>query len=120
MRTSRSTTTLVHAVVGRANMRSILVAMMKSFSCSPLIFLVCRELPVWGLCMKERGLARALRPVESIEPISAPPADIRMMAFSFRKFTNFLDKGKRLPEIAKPEAPLDAERFLRDVSAGDG
>jgi hypothetical protein len=24
-------------------MRSILVAMMKSFSCSPLIFLVCRE-----------------------------------------------------------------------------
>jgi len=29
--------------VQRANMRSILVAMMKSFSCSPLIFLVCRE-----------------------------------------------------------------------------
>jgi hypothetical protein len=27
----------------RANRRSILVAMMKSFSCSPLIFLVCRE-----------------------------------------------------------------------------
>ena len=34
---------LVHAVAIRANMRSILVAMMKSFSCSPLIFLVCRE-----------------------------------------------------------------------------
>src|ERR1700687_589372 len=34
---------LVHAVAVRANMRSILVAMMKSFSCSPLIFLVCRE-----------------------------------------------------------------------------
>jgi hypothetical protein len=33
----------VHAVADRANMRSILVAMMKSFSCSPLIFLVCRE-----------------------------------------------------------------------------
>ena len=32
-----------HAVAVRANMRSILVAMMKSFSCSPLIFLVCRE-----------------------------------------------------------------------------
>ena len=31
-----------HATV-RANMRSILVAMMKSFSCSPLIFLVCSE-----------------------------------------------------------------------------
>ena len=78
MRTSRSTTTLVHAVVGRANMRSILVAMMKS----------------------------CIAPTE---------ADIRMMAFSFRKFTNFLDKGKRLPEIAKPEAPLDAERFLREL-----
>src|SRR5258706_10261546 len=34
---------LVHAVAVRANMRSILAAMMKSFSCSPLIFLVCRE-----------------------------------------------------------------------------
>ena len=34
---------LVHATVMRANMRSILVAMMKSFSCSPLIFLVCSE-----------------------------------------------------------------------------
>jgi hypothetical protein len=34
---------LVHAVAVRANMRSILVAMMKSFSCSPLIFSVCRE-----------------------------------------------------------------------------
>jgi hypothetical protein len=35
---------LVHAVTVRANMRSILVAMMKSFSCSPLIFLVSRDL----------------------------------------------------------------------------
>ena len=47
--------------------------------------------------------------------IGPTEADIRMMAFSFRKFTNFLDKGKRLPEIAKPEAPLDAERFLREL-----
>jgi hypothetical protein len=30
-----------------------------------------------------------------------------MMAFSFREFTNFLDEGERLPEIAKPEAPLN-------------
>jgi hypothetical protein len=35
-----------------------------------------------------------------------------MMAFSFREFTNFLHKGKRLPEIAKLEAPLDAMSFL--------
>jgi hypothetical protein len=27
----------------------------------------------------------------------------------FRKLTNFLDEGKRFPEIAKPEAPLDAD-----------
>jgi hypothetical protein len=39
-------------------------------------------------------------------------ADIRMMAFSFREFTNFLDKGERLPKITKPEAPLDAVSFL--------
>jgi hypothetical protein len=32
-----------HAVAVRANIWSILVAMMKSFSCSPLIFLVCKE-----------------------------------------------------------------------------
>jgi hypothetical protein len=32
-----------YAVAVRANMQSILVAMMKSFSCSPLIFLVCKE-----------------------------------------------------------------------------
>src|SRR3981081_954142 len=34
---------LAHAVAVRANMRSILVAMMKSFSCSPLIFWVFVE-----------------------------------------------------------------------------
>jgi hypothetical protein len=39
-------------------------------------------------------------------------ADIRMMTFNFREFTNFLNKGKRLPEIAKPEAPLNAVSFL--------
>jgi hypothetical protein len=33
----------VHTLAAREYMRSILVAMMKSFSCSPLIFLVCRE-----------------------------------------------------------------------------
>ena len=33
-----------YAVAVRANMRSILVAVMKSFSCSPLIFLVCKEI----------------------------------------------------------------------------
>ena len=37
------------------------------------------------------------------------------MAFSFREFTNLLNKGKRLPEIAKPEAPLDAVSFLRQL-----
>jgi hypothetical protein len=45
--------------------------------------------------------------------ITPTEADIRMMAFSFREFTNLLDKGKRLPKIAKPEAPLDAVSLLR-------
>src|SRR5262245_46827429 len=35
-----------------------------------------------------------------------------MMAFSFRELTNLLNKGKRLPEVAKPEAPLDPASFL--------
>ena len=34
-------------VAVRANMRSILAAMMKSFSCNPLIFLVCKETVAW-------------------------------------------------------------------------
>src|ERR1700730_16077569 len=44
--------------------------------------------------------------------VAPTEADIRMMAFGFREFTNLLNKGKRLPEIAKPEAPLDAVSFL--------
>ena len=44
--------------------------------------------------------------------ITPTEADIRMMALSFCEFTNLLDKGKCLPEIAKPEAPLDAVSFL--------
>jgi hypothetical protein len=47
--------------------------------------------------------------------IAPAEADIRMMAFSFREFTNLLNKGKRLPQIAKPEAPLDAVSFLRQL-----
>jgi hypothetical protein len=38
-----------------------------------------------------------------------------MMAFSFREFTNLLNKSKRFPEISKPEAPLDAVSFLRQL-----
>jgi len=44
--------------------------------------------------------------------VAPTEADIWMMAFSFREFTNLLNKGKRLPEITKPEAPLDAMSFL--------
>jgi hypothetical protein len=67
---------------------------MKSFSCSPLIFLVCSE------------------------TVALPrPKLVWMMAFSFREFTNLLNKGKCLPEIAKPEAPLDAVSFLQQLPA---
>ena len=77
-------------------MRSILVAMMKSFSLQSLDLL---------------GLQRDRR-------IAPTEADIRMMAFSFREFTNLLNKGKRHPEIAKPEAPLDAASFLCKLPSG--
>jgi hypothetical protein len=39
------------------------------------------------------------------------------MAFGFREFTNLLNKGKRLAEIAKPEAPLDAVSFPPPVAS---
>src|SRR6266446_9497504 len=47
--------------------------------------------------------------------VAPTEAEIRMMAFSFREFTNLLNKGERLPEIAKPEAPLDAVSFLQQL-----
>src|SRR6478735_1716708 len=47
--------------------------------------------------------------------IAPTEADIRMMAFGFREFTNLLNKGKRLAEIAKPKAPLDAVSFRRQL-----
>jgi len=45
--------------------------------------------------------------------IAPAEANIRMMAFSLREFTNFLNKGERLPEIAKSEAPLDPVIFVQ-------
>jgi hypothetical protein len=50
--------------------------------------------------------------------IAPTEADIRMMAFGFRELANLLDKGQRLPEIAKLEAPLDAVSFFSRVSGG--
>src|SRR5467141_1198806 len=47
--------------------------------------------------------------------IAPTEADIRMMAFGLCEFTNLPNKGKRLAEIAKPEAPLDAVSFLRQL-----
>jgi hypothetical protein len=47
--------------------------------------------------------------------IAPTEADTWMMAFSFREFTNLLNKGECLPEIAKPEAPLDAVSFLEQL-----
>jgi len=43
--------------------------------------------------------------------IAPAEADVRMMAFNFREFTNLLNKCKCLPEIAKLEAPLDVVSF---------
>ena len=45
--------------------------------------------------------------------VAPTEADIWMMTFSFREFTNFLDEGKCLSEIAKPEAPLNMASFFR-------
>jgi hypothetical protein len=50
--------------------------------------------------------------------VGSTEADIRMMAFNFREFTKLLNKSKRLPEIAKPETPLDAVSFLRQLPVG--
>src|SRR3981081_1891791 len=58
-------------------MRSILLAMMKSFSCDPLIFLVGRE--------------TVARP--------QPKLAIGVMAFALGKLADLLHEGKRFPEI---------------------
>src|SRR5262245_17185657 len=51
--------------------------------------------------------------------IAPTEADIRMMSFNFREFTNLLNKGKRLSKIAKPEAPLHAVSFLHQLPVWD-
>ena len=43
--------------------------------------------------------------------IAPTEADIRMMAFSFREFTNFLDKGKRLPKVCSLLISSDLLQF---------
>ena len=45
--------------------------------------------------------------------IAPAEADIRMMAFGLREFTNFLNKSECLPEIDKSEAPLDPVSLLQ-------
>ena len=47
--------------------------------------------------------------------IAPAETDIWMMAFSLREFANLLNKSKRLLEIAKPEASLDAVSFLQQL-----
>ena len=47
--------------------------------------------------------------------IAPTKADIWMMAFSFREFPDRLDKSKCLPEIAEPEAPLNAVSFFSQL-----
>ena len=49
--------------------------------------------------------------------IAPTEADVRMMAFSFREFTNLLNKGECLPEIVKPKVSLDAVSFLQQLPA---
>jgi hypothetical protein len=44
--------------------------------------------------------------------IAPTEADVRMMAFTFREFSNLPNKGKCLSEITKPEATLDAVGFV--------
>jgi len=50
--------------------------------------------------------------------IAPAEADIRMMGLRLSAmFTNLPNKGKRLAEIAKPEAPLDAVSFPPPVAS---
>ena len=74
-------------------MRSILVAMMKT--------VLMQSLDVLRL-QRDRRIA----PTEVV---------IRMMAFNFGEFTNLLNKGRCLPEVVKPKAPLDAVSVLQQL-----
>src|SRR5258708_26744473 len=68
---------------GRLSNRSILLAMMKSFSCSPLIFLVFRE------------------------TVAQPQPNVWVMAFCLGKLTDFPKNAERFPEIVESNGPLD-------------
>ena len=58
--------------------------MMKSFSCSPLIFLVFRE------------------------TVAQPQPNVWVMAFCLGKLTDFPKNAERFPEIVESNGPLDA------------
>src|SRR5271170_5731719 len=65
--------------------------------------------------IRVRFAGRDLLSLQRDRRIAPTEVDIRMMAFSFREFTNLLNKSKRLPEVAKSEAPLNAARFVRQL-----
>ena len=68
--------------------------MMKSFSCSPLIFLVLRETVI----------------------VTPAEADVGVVAFGLGKFTDFLKKSECFPEIAKSKGPHNFETVDRATS----
>ena len=80
----------------RSNMRSILLAMMKSFSCSPLIFLV----------------------LEGDGRVTPAEANVGVVAFGLRELTDFLNKGERFPEIAESKCALDAVGIVASSQLG--
>jgi len=51
--------------------------------------------------------------------IAPTETDVRMMAFGFCEFAHLLNKGERLPEIAKAESSLDEAAFLCESPAWD-
>jgi hypothetical protein len=71
---------------GRSSNPSILLAMTKSFSCSPLDLL---------------GAQRNSR-------ITPAEADVRVMGFCLGRLTDFLNKIRRFPEIVKSNGHPDA------------
>ena len=76
-------------------MRSSFAAMMKSFSCKPLIFFVRED-----------------------SRVAPAEADVRMVPFGLDEISSFLHEGECFSKVLELEGPLDPSRFFLNAPFG--
>ena len=101
-----------HTFAARVYMRSILVAMMKSFSCSPLIFLVCRETPPGSARIESFLVDCKIRFMRACQAafITAPSITTPRVAYFHSAISSFRANATMVVLLRRP--PLRMTRSL--------